>query len=214
MVDSINIDKTAPKVVVTGVAASSKYELSSVPTPGCDTTDALSQVQTAATVAVTGTAAPSGVGSFTAKCSGATDQAGNTATEVTATYSVTYGAAFRGVMQPINADGSSIFSGKVIPVKVRITDYYGNPVPDAVARVYFAVVTGAVTGTEQEAVPVANTSGDAGNLMRYDAAADQYIFNWDVSGLANGTYQVRVELGEGKCGEGHVVTLSLSKRKK
>jgi hypothetical protein len=117
---------------------------------------------------------------------------------------------FNGFQQPINADGTSVFGGRTVPVKIKISDYYGTPVPDAAAHVYFAFGTPAVIGTDAE--PLASTNGDSGNLMRYDASAGQYIFNWDIAGLMNGTYSVRVDLGEGICGEAHVVQLSLKKK--
>lgn len=117
---------------------------------------------------------------------------------------------FAGFQQPINADGSSAFGGRTIPVKIKIADAGGEPVTDAQAHVYFAFGTPAVVGTDAE--PVANTSGDLGNVMRYDYSADQYIFNWDIAGLANGTYTIRVDLGEGQCGEQHSVTVGLKKK--
>jgi hypothetical protein len=117
---------------------------------------------------------------------------------------------FLGFQQPINADGSSAFGGRTIPVKIKIADANGQPVSDAVAHVYFAFGTPAIVGTDAE--PLANTNGDSGNLMRYDSAADQYIFNWDIAGLANGTYTVRVDLGEGECGDQHSVMVSLKKK--
>ena len=45
-----------------------------------------------------------------------------------------------------------------------------------------------------------------GNLFRYDPASGQYIFNWGTKGLTSGTYQLRVDLGDGS---GHVVFASL-----
>jgi hypothetical protein len=120
---------------------------------------------------------------------------------------------FTGFQQPINADGSSVFGGRTVPVKVKIADANGQPVPDADAHVFFAFGTPAIVGTDAE--PLANTNGDRGNAMRYDATADQYIFNWDVGALAaqNGTYTVRVDLGEGSCGAPHLATLSLKRKK-
>lgn len=119
---------------------------------------------------------------------------------------------FIGYQQPINADGSSSFGGKVIPVKIKIADANGAPVPDADAHVFFAFGTPAIVGTDAE--PIASTSADGGNTMRYDATANQYIFNWDVGSLANGTYTVRVDLGEGSCGSAHTVILSLKRKGK
>ena len=118
---------------------------------------------------------------------------------------------FAGYQQPINADGSSIFNGRAIPVKVRVRDYTGGPVTSAAAHVFFAFGTPAIIGTNAE--PLSNTNGDLGNAMRYDPMADQYIFNWDISVLANGTYTTRVDLGEGRCGDPKLVTLSVGKKK-
>jgi hypothetical protein len=117
---------------------------------------------------------------------------------------------FQGFQQPINADGTSAFGGRTVPVKIKIVDYYGVPVDNAEAHVFFEMGTPTVIGTEAE--PVANTNGDSGNLMRYDPTAAQYIFNWDIAGLLNGTYSIRVDLGEGTCGDPHVAVVSLKKK--
>jgi hypothetical protein len=116
---------------------------------------------------------------------------------------------FIGFQQPINADGSSIFKGGAIPVKIRLSDFNGTPVTDAEAHVFFSMDTDAVVGDEAE--PLANTNGDSGNLMRYDPVADQYIFNWDLKTVGNGTYKVWVDLGEDACGQQHNVVLSVQK---
>jgi large repetitive protein len=126
------------------------------------------------------------------------------------TLGVTY--LFIGYQQPINADGSSVFGGKVIPVKVKLADANGAAVPDAEAHVFFAFGTPAVVGTEAESI--GSTSPDGGNQMRYDASADQYIFNWDVSGKGNGTHTVRVDLGEESCGAPHTALVSLKRKGK
>ena len=58
------------------------------------------------------------LGSTTVTCT-ATDKAGNTGTE---TFTVTVTAAWSGVLQPVNADGSSIFKlGSTVPVKFQLT---------------------------------------------------------------------------------------------
>jgi hypothetical protein len=85
---TVQIDKTAPVVTVTGVSAGGSYPLGSVPTAGCSTTDALSGVAMQATFNVTG-GDPDGTGNFAATCSGAGDNAGNSAAPVSVTYSVT-----------------------------------------------------------------------------------------------------------------------------
>ena len=83
---TVQLDKTAPIVTVTGVSNGANYTLGSVPTAACSSSDALSGVATQATVALTG-GNPNGTGSFTATCSGATDVAGNSGS-ASASYSV------------------------------------------------------------------------------------------------------------------------------
>ncbi len=122
---------------------------------------------------------------------------------------VTY--LFIGFEQPINADGSSIFKGGTVPVKIRISDANGAPVTDANAYVFFTVKTGAVVGDTQEAI--SQSAASTGNQMRYDPLENHYVFQWDITGAAitNGTYLLWVDLGDGKCGEMHQVCLSIAK---
>ncbi|OPY78205.1 MAG: hypothetical protein A4E65_02359 [Syntrophorhabdus sp. PtaU1.Bin153] len=108
--------------------------------------------------------------------------------------------------------GIGLFQGKVIPVKIKVADYYGAAVTNAEARVYFAqTVTGAA---EVQAVAIQPTIADSGNLMRYDAVADQYILNWNISGLPNGDYNVRVGTTEGECAVGHWNPVRIGKASK
>ena len=86
-VTGINIDRTPPVVTVTGVTNGAIYTLGSVPTAGCNTTDALSGVQSNATPSVTG-GNLSGTGTLTASCTGAMDKAGNPGAAASVTYQV------------------------------------------------------------------------------------------------------------------------------
>jgi probable HAF family extracellular repeat protein len=131
----------------------------------------------------------------------ATDSAGNT-TQKSFNVNVTY--AWSGVLQPINSDGSSIFKlGSTVPVKFALTGA-SAVVTNAVARLYYAKVSNNVAGTDLE--PTATASASAGNLFRYDATTAQYIFNWGTKGLTSGTYQLRIDLGDGA---GRFVMVSL-----
>jgi hypothetical protein len=125
------------------------------------------------------------------------------------TLGVTY--MFIGFQQPINSDGSSIFKGGTIPVKIKISDYNGAPVTDAQAFVFFQEGTPTVIGDTQEAI--STSAATTGNQMRYEPTANQYIFNWDVTGasILNGTYTTWIDLGEGACGAQHTVTVSIQK---
>jgi hypothetical protein len=122
---------------------------------------------------------------------------------------VKYGAV--SFLQPINADNSSIFKGGVIPVKIRVYDANMQIVSDAMPYVFLDYAGGNILGADAE--PLANTNGDNGNLMRWDPVGQLYILNWDINGadIANGTYRLYIDLGEGTCGEAHSVCLSIQK---
>jgi hypothetical protein len=109
-------------------------------------------------------------------------------------------------LQPINNDGSSVFKlGSTIPVKFQLTGASAS-VGNLVARIYVAMMSNGVAGSEEE--PFTNVNADAGNVFRYDAAAKQYIFNWGTKGLTEGTWQIRIDLGDNAL---HVVNVSLRK---
>ena len=97
-------------------------------------------------------------------------------------------------LQPINADGSSVFkAGRVVPVKVRITGTANGH--------QYTVVTLTVTRVDGVADPVneATSAGAAneGDIFRYDAAADQYVYNLDTKALAPGKYRLSVTVKNG-----------------
>ena len=123
----------------------------------------------------------------------ATDKAGNAA-RGSFTVNVTY--AWSGVLQPINADGSSIFKqGSTIPMKFKLTGA-SAAITDLPAKLAVTPINNAILGTEQEASSTA--APDAGSTFRYDSASGQYTFNLATKSLAVGTYQVRIDLGDGK----------------
>jgi hypothetical protein len=99
---------------VTGVEDGATYILGSVPTAGCDTTDALAGVATLASLTVNG-GNSNGVGSFTAICDGASDNAGNTAS-ASLSYSVIYD--FGGFTDPIDPQAvNQVKGGQTVSVK-------------------------------------------------------------------------------------------------
>jgi hypothetical protein len=114
---------------------------------------------------------------------------------------------FLGFQPPVQIDGvgAGLFSGKVIPVKVRIADAQGMPVPDATAYITW---TGTTANVYYEEVPAESVSAaDSGNLMRYDPVSDQYIYNWNTSRLDNGSYTINIDMGEGCGGERNATVL-------
>jgi len=122
----------------------------------------------------------------------ATDASGNSATATT-TVTATY--LFGGILQPINANGSSIFKlGSTIPVKFLLTDYSGSFVTTAVATIKVAKVLEDIAGDDIEAIST-NTPATTGNLFRL--ADSQYIFNLATKSLSTGTWQIRITLDDG-----------------
>lgn len=133
----------------------------------------------------------------------ATDFSGNS---VTKSFRVTVVYEWSGVLQPVNPDGSSIFkAGSTIPVKFRLTGASAG-ITDAVARVYVARIEDEVIGAEVEAS--SSTPASVGNLFRYDPTDDLYIYNYGTKGMQPGTYQLRIDLGDGAT---HIVRIGLRK---
>jgi hypothetical protein len=118
---------------------------------------------------------------------------------------------FMGFQPPINANGSTILTGKCGPVKIIILDANGVPVPDATALVYFADGIQAIVGTDTTNVAT-GLNFDSGNVMRYSDG--QYVYNWDLSTTTNGTKTIQVYLGEGSCAAAHTVVVSVGKKGK
>jgi len=112
-------------------------------------------------------------------CTTETCQAG---TCTAATYS------WSGVLQPINADGSSIFKlGGTVPTKFRLTGPCTG-ISTLTFKIFIAQVSGSVLGTELE--PTSTSAADTGNTFRY--SGDQYIFNLATKTLSAGTWQIRI----------------------
>src|SRR5262249_5289156 len=122
----------------------------------------------------------------------ATDALGNTAVgaqRVTVTY------AWSGVLQPLNADGSSVFkAGSTVPVKFQLLDA-GACAGNLVATLAYAKVSDGVAGPVNEADSA--SAATTGNLFRYDATSGQYVFDWSTKGLSPGTYELQINLGDG-----------------
>jgi len=122
----------------------------------------------------------------------ANDAAGNTAT---ITFTVTVAYAWSGVLQPVNADGSSVFTGgSTVPVKFRLVGD-SSEVADAVATLSHAKISNGVVGDQVEAVSTA--AATTGNEFRFDTTTAQYVFNWKTTKQMQGTYQLCIDLGGG-----------------
>jgi hypothetical protein len=100
------------------------------------------------------------------------------------------------VLQPIDLDGSSIFKlGSTVPVKFRLADVLGTSAGSAVAKLTVAKVSNAIEGDHVEAV--STSAATTGNLFRYDAVDQQYIFNLSTKPLSSGTWNLKISLDDG-----------------
>ncbi len=109
-----------------------------------------------------------------------------------------------GVLKPINPNGTSVFRrGESIPVKFQLTGA-SNGITNGLFKLYRVKLTNGTAGTE---VAASSTSrANVGNTFRYDPTLGQYIFNLSTTGLDVGTYQLRIDLGDGVT---HTVSISL-----
>jgi hypothetical protein len=104
-------------------------------------------------------------------------------------------SSWSGVLQPINTNGSSIFNqGSTVPVKFQITGASAK-ITNAVVKLYYTKIGNNITGTEAEAI--STSAANNGNMFRYDPTGNQYIFNLATKGLSVGTYQLRLDFGDG-----------------
>jgi hypothetical protein len=191
---TVQIDKTAPVVTVTGVSNGASYTLGSVPTAGCSTTDVLSGVATQAILSVTGGNAD-GTGSFTATCSGAIDNAGNNGS-ASVTYNVGYN--WTGFFQPVDnlPVVNTVNAGQAIPVKFSLGGNYGlnifAPGYPASQQVSCGGSGGSSTSPIEETVTAGNSS------LQYDPGTQRYIYVWKTDKAWAGTCrQLLVKLIDG-----------------
>jgi TolB protein len=103
--------------------------------------------------------------------------------------------AWSGVLQPINADGSSVFkTGTTVPVKFKLIEESAG-ITNASATLNVTKLSDAISGDVLEnPTDVAPTTG---NEFRYDYESNQYIYNWRTKGLEPGTYRLTIDLGDG-----------------
>jgi hypothetical protein len=110
------------------------------------------------------------------------------------------GSAGRTVLQPVNADGTSVFKkGSTVPIKFRVCDANGVSIG----------ASGVVTGTPAAPVLVSKSTGAGGvdesvysttpdTSFRWDPSAQQWIYNQATSNLTSGVaYTYRIPLNDG-----------------
>lgn len=123
----------------------------------------------------------------------ATDKAGNTKS-ASATYNVVYN--FTGFFSPVDMGG--IFNvakaGSAIPVKFKLGGDQGTDVISKITLVKVVCPSTATLDTIEELSSADLTP----NVLKYDATAGQYMYNWKTSTALAGTCQIfKMELKDG-----------------
>jgi hypothetical protein len=108
------------------------------------------------------------------------------------------GEAGHQILQPINADGTSVFKqGSTVPAKFRVCDKNGSSIGTPGVVMGFNLIqriSGIVSTTVNETV-VSTTPDSA---FRWDSTAQQWIFNVNTKGLSPGTtYVYAISLNDG-----------------
>jgi len=146
-----------------------------------------------------------GVGSCTITASQAGDTNYNAATSVSRSFNVLYassgnclGAPGHAILQPINADGTSVFKqGSTVPAKFRVCDASGASIGTSGVVSSFRLVK-TVSGTAVATVDEDVFSTTPDTAFRWDPTAQQWIFNISSKKLSvNTTYYYDITLNDG-----------------
>jgi hypothetical protein len=148
---------------------------------------------TATIVTATGTALDSGNSGLTLDQFRSTASSGinpaqeDVFNEAFSSSGVTCALTMSAIQPPFNPDGTSIWKYRsTIPVKVRITDCTGAPVPGLSPQVGTQLKTSNnPAGDIDEAM--STSAADTGTTMRYDASAGQYVYNWASASVPDGS---------------------------
>lgn len=191
----IKIDKTLPQIAINSPANGSVYVLNQTLSADWSAEDYISGVAWAAGTAPNGSAVDTGtVGSKTFIVN-VSDNAGHT-TNKTAAYYVRY--RYGGILEPINADDSSIFNSNknsIIPVKFQLQDATSSYVAGAFVEIYPTKINNNITGTFHE--DVVSGTATSGNRFIYNSTTNEYVFNLASSGLSVGTWRIEIRLDDG-----------------
>jgi hypothetical protein len=127
---------------------------------------------------------------------------GNTTITDTITFGTCAGSGV--ILQPINADGSSVFpkSGRTVPVKFIVCDAFGNPISDPSVVFGASYPSGSLTMLSAVRGLVSNVNETPDSVDVPNAAfrysSGQWIFNMATSNLnSSTTYTYKINLSYG-----------------
>ena len=198
------VDKKAPSITITSPQNNAVYVLNQAAAASYDCSDGGSGVATCnGPVPSGGNIATAVVGPKTFPVTSA-DQVGNAAS-ASASYQIRYAATgscngdpAHQILPPIAAGGTSVFKqGSTVPAKFRVCDANGVSVGTAGVVSGFSIV-GTIDGTVVNSVNATVDSNTPDTAFRWDANAQQWIFNITTQNLSAGlTYIFRIVLNDG-----------------
>jgi hypothetical protein len=199
-VGPINIDRTAP-TFASYTGPTSFIVGQTVTAPSCQASDVLSGLASCQLTGKTGSGFTNtnGVGDFTYTFA-ATDKAGNTANQ---SITLHVGYKWTGFLQPVTNTAhdlgtASVFNaGSTIPVKFQLKNAAGSVGQATYMPVWIQPVDLGTTSTASTAIN-ATTPATVGGSFKWDAAGQQYIFNWQTPKSGAGHYyRISVQLDSG-----------------
>lgn len=185
---NVNIDKTPPKIIITGPREGEKYFICNLPVPSYPVADDLSEVKSSKEDYDGGNEKKAGNFTYTVT---AMDNAGNIAIE-RVRYRGIY--AFEGFRNPI-AYRKPFALGSTIPISFVLTDGCNNPVSTAIATLALQKVS----REEPDGEPLDTPSilADKGDAFWYDFMTGQYVYKLATDNLSAGIWKITVYLDDG-----------------
>jgi hypothetical protein len=201
---TVKIDKTPPQIIINSPVDGNIYILNQNLITNWSVNDIISGVAAATGTYPNGKAiSTTSIGTKNFGVSAA-DNAGNT-NKKNIIYYVRYN--FGGFLQPVDADGSSIFKlGSKVNIRFSLNDAKLNNVATATAKLNFNLITPTIGGKDLK--PYSYDTATTGDIFKYDSKNKWYQYNLDTKGLKAGTWRLTVDINDGSS---HAVNISLQK---
>jgi hypothetical protein len=197
------VDKKPPSVTITAPANTGSYLLNAGVASNYQCLDAGSGVQSCTGPVANGAnfnTSSAGPKTFTVNGKDNVNNASSASNSYSVLYAsggACYGDAGHQILQPINADGSSVWKqGSTVPAKFRVCDANGVSIgTPGVVSAFNLVNISAGTTTVMDETVVSTTPDTA---FRWDSTGQQWIFNISTTALsADQTYVYQIQLNDG-----------------